>query len=44
LDEANLAALAELCSASDYQLWIERVEESHTRPCVIMEDGTVRHD
>jgi len=42
LDETNLAALAELCSASDYQLWIERVEEAHGRPCVIMEDGSVR--
>lgn len=44
LDEANLESLAELCSASDYQLWIERVEESHGRPCVIMEDGHVKYD
>ena len=44
LDEKNLTELGSLCEASDYQLWIERVEEAHGRPCVIMEDGRVKYD
>ncbi len=41
LDEANLRQLAEMAQASDYQVWIERVEESTGGMGVVMEDGAV---
>lgn len=41
LDEANLKLLAEMATERDYQVWVERVEDSKGRPCVVMEDGTV---
>lgn len=42
LDEKSLAALTEIVTANDYQLWIERVEETDQRPCVVMEDGAIK--
>lgn len=42
LDESNLKVLTEMASASDYQVWVERVEDSHGRPCVVMEDGSAK--
>ena len=42
LDEASLKLLSALTEAADFQLWIERVEESDQRPCIIMDDGSVR--
>ena len=41
LDEASLKQLAEFAALEDYQIWIERVEEGHGRPCIIMEDGAI---
>ena len=42
LDETSLATLASLCEASDYQLWLERVEQTDSRSTIVMEDGTVK--
>jgi recombinational DNA repair ATPase RecF len=41
LDEANLKLLTELAELNDFQVWLERVEDSGTRPSVVMEDGHV---
>jgi recombinational DNA repair ATPase RecF len=41
LDSGNLAALADMAAAQDFQLWVERVDESGAVGIVI-EDGTVR--
>jgi energy-coupling factor transporter ATP-binding protein EcfA2 len=41
LDEANLKLLTELAGLNDFQVWLERVEEAHGRPAVVMEDGRV---
>ena len=43
LDEDSLAALAEMADASDYQVWIERVDTSGTVG-VVIEDGMVAAD
>jgi len=40
LDETSLKLLADMASAADYQVWLERVE-STDRPCVVMEDGAI---
>lgn len=42
LDEKNLAALFETVASNDFQLWIERVEESRGRMSIVMEDGAVK--
>jgi hypothetical protein len=42
LDDESMKLLAKLVEASSFQLWIERVEESDQRPCVVMEDGAVK--
>lgn len=42
LDESNLQLLSSMAASADYQVWIERVEDSHGRPCVVMEDGAVK--
>jgi hypothetical protein len=44
LDENSLRELIATATAADYQVWLERVEDSHGRPCVIMEDGSVQRD
>lgn len=41
LDSTSLAAIAEMASANDYQVWIESVDETGTVGFVI-EDGAVR--
>lgn len=41
LDSANMALIAQLADTYDYQVWIERVDESGTVGIVI-EDGSVR--
>lgn len=43
LDEDSLGALAEMADASDYQVWIERVDTSGTVG-VVIEDGRVADD
>lgn len=40
LDSASLTRLANLCEAGDYQVWIERVDESG-KVGVVIEDGMV---
>ncbi len=40
LDEGNLALIGAMAEAGDYQVWIERVEESGTVG-VVMHEGTV---
>ena len=42
LDADSMKMLADLVAANDFQLWIERVEETDQRPTVVMEDGAVR--
>jgi hypothetical protein len=42
LDDNSLELLSSLVAANNFQLWIERVEESDQRPCVVMEDGAVK--
>lgn len=42
LDENGMKMLTELADTNDYQLWIERVEDSHGRPCVVMTDGSAQ--
>lgn len=41
LDENNLALIAKMAEAGDYQIWIERVDTSG-RVGVVMEDGAVK--
>lgn len=42
LDKNSLRLLAELAETQNFQLWLERVEESGDRPAIIMEDGRVK--
>jgi DNA repair exonuclease SbcCD ATPase subunit len=41
LDESNLALVADMATAGDYQVWVERVDSSG-KVGVIMEDGEVK--
>jgi hypothetical protein len=41
LDESNLAAIAAMAEAADYQIWVERVDTSG-KVGVVMQDGTAR--
>lgn len=41
LDKTNMKVLAEMAEASDYQIWIERVDTSG-KVGVVMEDGAVK--
>lgn len=39
--KVNLKLLADLAELNDFQVWLERVEDSGARPSVVMEDGHV---
>ncbi len=41
LDEQNMRLLTEMAEASDYQIWLERVDTSG-KVGVVMEDGMVK--
>jgi DNA repair exonuclease SbcCD ATPase subunit len=40
LDDASLAAIGEMVTAADYQLWVETVDSGHAN-AIRLEDGTV---
>lgn len=44
LDGESMRILADIVTNNDFQLWIERVESSDQRPCIVMEDGTASNN